>query len=147
MRGLVLATALLLAAAAAAHAEDAVPDLKGTWMGKGKSVIFGQNRYHPGAQSYGDQPRVRDIEVTHVVEGQDGRLAWGHSASSTADTREPFVWAITGDNKSIIGADTDGHFRITLLATDRIEKCYVHDGASPSRSIVATCYTMERTKK
>jgi hypothetical protein len=146
MKRAVTVLLLLAAAGAAAHAQDAVPDLKGTWTGKGKSIVFGSNAYHPGAQGTADPPRVRDIEATHVVEGQDGRLAWGHSSTTVADTKEPFAWAIASDNKSIVGADMDGYFRITLISADRMEKCYVHNGKSPSRSVVATCYTMDRVK-
>ena len=111
MRALVLALALLSAAATAAHAQDAIPDLKGTWTGKGKAAVLGNNPHHPGAQTPDDAPRLRDIEATHIVEGQDGRLAWGRSSSTAADTKEPFVWAIASDNKSIVGADHDGYFR------------------------------------
>jgi hypothetical protein len=89
---------------------------------------------------------VRDIEATHTVEGQEGRLAWGRSSSAVADTKEPFAWAIASDNKTIVGADMDGYFRITLVGPDRMEKCYAHNGTSQSRSIVATCYTMDRVK-
>jgi hypothetical protein len=31
---------------------------------------------------------ARDIEATHTVEGQDGRVAWGRSSSAVADTKE-----------------------------------------------------------
>ena len=128
-------------------AQDAVPDLKGTWTGKGKSIVFGSHAHHPGKQTIAGAPRVRDIETTHVVEGQDGRLLWGRSSSTAADTKEPFAWAIASDNKSIVGADMDGYFRITLTAPDRMEKCYVHNGVGPTRSIVATCYVMERVRR
>ena len=94
-----------------------------------------------------DSPPTRDIEMTLLVEGQDGRLAWGRSSSANADTKEPFAWAMSSDNKSIIGSDTDGSFRITHLAPDRMEKCYTHNGLSPSKSIVAGCYQMERVRK
>ena len=146
MRSLVIALALLGAAATTARAQDAVPDLKGTWSGKGKAIVFGTNLHHPGAQA-ADAPRVRDIEATHVVEGQDGRVAWGRSSSAVADTKEPFAWAISSDNKSIVGADMDGYFRITLISPDRMEKCYVHNGTSPTHSVVATCYMMDRLKR
>ena len=76
---------------------------------------------------------MRDIDVSYVVDGQEGRLAWGRSSSTIANTNEPFAWAISADNKSIVGADRDGYFRITLLAPDRMDKCYVHNGTSPSR--------------
>ena len=129
------------------NAQDAVPDLKGTWTGKGKSIVFGSHAHHPGKQTIASAPRVREIETTHVVEGQDGRLLWGRSSSTTADTKEPFAWAIASDNKSIVGADMDGYFRITLLSPDRMERCYAHNAARPSRSIVATCQIMDRVKQ
>ena len=78
------ALALLPAAATVAAAQDGVPDLKGTWSGKGKSIVFGHNPHHPGSQSTDNPPRVRDIDVTYIVDGQDGRLAWGRSASTIA---------------------------------------------------------------
>jgi hypothetical protein len=147
MRYLVFALALLGGATAVAHAQDAVPDLKGTWTGKGKSVVFGTNSYHPGSQTTGDPPRVRDIDATYIVEGQDGRVAWGHSSSTVAATKEPFSWAIASDNKTVVGADIDGYFHIILLSPDRMEKCYTQNGASPSKAIVAACYMMDRVKR
>jgi hypothetical protein len=147
MRGLVLALALLGTTAMSARAQDAIPDLKGTWTGKGKSIVFGTHPHHPGSQTANDPPRVRDIEATHTVEGQEGRLAWGRSSSAVADTKEPFAWAIASDNKTIVGADMDGYFRITLISPDRMEKCYAHNGTSPTRSVVATCYVMDRAKR
>ena len=147
MKSLVCALMLVGAAATAAYAQDAIPDLKGTWTGKGKSIVFGTNLYHPGSQTAQEPPRVRDIEATHTVEGQEGRVAWGHSSSTVADTKEPFAWAIASDNKSIVGADMDGYFRITLISPDSMEKCYVHNGTGPTHSVVATCYVMNRVKK
>lgn len=146
MRPLILVMALLGFVASVARAQDAaVPDLRGTWTGKGKAIVLGTNAHHPGKKAA--PPRVRDVTATHIVEGQEGRVAWGRSSTAVADQKEPFVWALTNDNRSIIGADLDGYFRITLITPDRIEKCYVHNGTSPSRSVVATCYLMDRVKK
>ena len=147
MRQLIFALMLLGTAATVASAQDAIPDLKGTWSGKGKAVVFGNNAHHPGSQTVADPPRVREIEATYVVEGQDGRVAWGRSSSVVANTQEPFAWAIASDNKTILGADMDGYFNITLLSSDRIEKCYTQNGTSPSGSIVAACYEMDRVKR
>jgi hypothetical protein len=147
MRCFIFALALLGAAVTATQAEDAIPDLKGTWSGKGKSIVFGSNAHHSGSQTITDPPRVRDIEATHVVDGQDGRLVWGRSSSAAADTKEPFAWAIASDNKTIVGADMDGYFRITLISPDRMEKCYTHNATSPSKSIAATCYMMDRVNR
>src|SRR5712692_11428950 len=101
MRCFVFALALLGAAATAAPAQDAIPDLKGTWSGKGKSIVFGSHPHHPGSQTAADPPRVRDIEATYIVEGQEGRLAWGRSSSAVANTQEPFAWAIASSSAPI----------------------------------------------
>jgi len=143
----VFALAILGAVVMPVRAQDAIPDLKGTWTGKGKSIVFGNNAHHAGKQTIANPPRVRDIEAIYVVEGQDGRLVWGRSSSAAANTKEPFAWAIASDNKSIVGADMDGYFRITLLSPDRMEKCYAQNAARPSRSIVASCQIMERAKQ
>ena len=120
MRHLVFALALLGATATGAQAQTAIPDLKGTWSGKGKSIVFGSHAHHPGSQTPNDPPRVRDIEATYVVEGQDGRLVWGRSASAVADTKEPFAWAISSDNKTIVGAPAPVcGARISPALTDR----------------------------
>ena len=136
----------LLSLTAAAQAQDGIPDLKGTWSGKGKSVIFGNDQYHPGQQTTNEPPRVGEIEVIYTVGGQDGRLVWGHASSSAADTKEPFAWAIASDNKTILGSDSDGSYLITVLGPDRMEKCYTHNGLSPSHSIVAACQIVERKR-
>ena len=67
-------------------------------------IIFGGHAHHPGVS--GDSPpRVRDIEMTLLVEGQDGRLAWGRSSSANADTKEPFAWAMSS---AILAPSADG---------------------------------------
>ncbi len=146
MRRFVLISVLLGATAVTAQARNSIPDLKGTWTGKGKSIVFGHNPHHPGQQTVADAPRVHEIETTYVVKGQDGRVAWRHSSSTAAPTNESFACAIASDNRSIVGADMDGYFRVTLLSRDRIEKCYVQNAATPSTSIVAACFDMVRKR-
>ena len=79
--------------------------------------------------------------------GQDGRLIWGTTSAGNNDVKEPFAWAVTADNKTIIGADTDGYYRITLLSPDQMEKCYVQNAASSRQAIVATCFVMSRVNQ
>jgi len=55
---------------------------------------------------------LRDLEVTHTVAGQDGPLIWGTTSSANNDSKEPFAWPLSQDNKTIVGADTDGYYRI-----------------------------------
>jgi hypothetical protein len=145
MKHLALALALVCTAAAA-NAQNAIPDIKGTWTGKDKSIVYGTNPHHPGAPPAASTPRVRDFEFTFVVDGQDGRLAWGHSFSKVATTNESFAWAISLDGKTIVGADTDGYYHLSVLSADRMETCYAHAGISPTQSIVATCFILNRMK-
>ena len=74
MMPLFLALILSGAITTTARAQD-ILDLKGTWLGKGKSIVFVSNAHHGGSQTPTDPPRVREIEVTHVVEGQEGNVA------------------------------------------------------------------------
>src|SRR5260370_8689351 len=100
--------ALILAvvgAATAARAQDAIPDLRGTWSGKGKVIIFGGHAHHPGVRP-DSPPTVRDIGMTLLVEGQDGRLACGRSSSANADPNEPFPLAISPDTTSPLAPNT-----------------------------------------
>src|SRR5687768_3111387 len=84
--------------AATVQAQSPAPDLRGNWTMKGKSLVYGANQHHPGPPAAVPPPRVRDAEFTMVVEGQEGRLAWGHNFSKVApDNKEPFAWAITAD--------------------------------------------------
>ena len=145
MKTLVLASAVLLGVLPA-HAQSAAPDLKGTWNGKGKSVVYGTNPHHPGAAPNEATPRLLEFDFNFVVTGQEGKLAWGYSLSSIAATREPFAWSIASDGKTIVGSDTDGSFRATLVSADRMELCYTHSGLSPSKSIIATCEMYDRRK-
>ena len=147
MRFGVIALALI-GFATAAEAQTAPPDLLGSWTMKGQSIVYGANQHHPSTAAVTAPPRVRDAEFTMVVEGQNGRLVWGYHFSKVApDSREPFAWAITADGKTIIGADTDGYYNITVQSADRMEICYVHAGLSPSKSIVATCAMTQREKR
>jgi hypothetical protein len=140
-----LTLALLLAGIVSATAESAAPNLKGTWIGTFKSLVYGNNPHHPGAESLADPPRVREVKFTFEVEGQDGRLLWGKSWSSP-DRKEPFAFAMSEDRKTIVGTDTDGQFLLKLLSANRMELCYTHTYLSPTQSMVATCGNIDRMK-
>jgi hypothetical protein len=87
----------------------------------------------------------RDGHAGARVEGQDGNLLWGKTWISDGP-KDPFAWAIAPDGKTIVGSDSDGSHFLTLLSADRMERCYTHDGTSPSQSIVATCGVIERVR-
>jgi hypothetical protein len=137
---------IVMGFSAAAAAQNAIPDLKGTWTGKGQSVVYGSNQHHPGGQA-GDTPRVQEIEFSFVVTGQEGRGAWGYNLSSVAQTREPFAWSLSTNGRTAIGADTDGYYQITLESADLMELCYAHNRLSPSGSIVTSCALYKRVQR
>jgi hypothetical protein len=147
MRGVFALTttmALIAGATIAAFGQNAVPSLKGTWKGNGKILLYGTTEHLSGSAK---DPVVRDLEVTHTVTGQDGRLIWGTTSSTSNDSKEPFAWALQADGKTIVGADTDGYYQVTILSPDQIEKCYAQSGTSPRQAIVATCFVMSRVSE
>ena len=144
---LALMFVLAIGVPAGAFAQDAAPDLVGTWVGTGKSVVFGQNKFHPGSETPASPPRIRELDYTMEITGQDGRLFWGEAWSSASpEVRDTLALALTADGKTIVGADNDGAHYMTLVSPDRIERCYAHPGTSPSGSIVAACGFYERVK-
>jgi hypothetical protein len=143
MRNLTAAVAMMVFVPLAAAAQDAVPTLKGTWQGTGKILLYGSTEHLSGSPG---TAVVRDLRVSHTVEGQDGRLMWGTTSSANNDSKEPFAWAMSSDNKTILGADTDGYYLITVVSADRIEKCYAQNKLGARQAIVAACFMMDRVK-
>jgi hypothetical protein len=138
----IIAFALAMAIPVTGAAQE-IPDLIGTWTGTFKTLVYGTNAFHPGNEKATDPPRVREIAVTLEVEGQDGQLAWGKGWVGDGP-KDPFAWAIGADGKTIVGSDADGSHFMTVVEPNRIERCYTHNGAGPSGSIVATCGVIER---
>lgn len=122
-----------------------MPDLKGTWSGQWKSVVYGNNLHHPGRETIADAPRVREITFTFDIQGNEGRLFWGQHWSNPT-LKEQFAAVIMPDGKTVVGSDTDGSFSGSFTAPDRIELCYTHTALSPSKSIVAGCGTAQRSR-
>lgn len=118
MKTLPVAAIALLASGAAAAAQT-IPDLKGTWSGQWKSVVYGHNPHHPGRETLAKPPRVREVTFTFEIEGQDGRLVWGKSWSNPG-RKDPFAAYVAPDGKTIVGSDTDGSLSLSIgSATDR----------------------------
>ena len=145
MRTSALSATLLFGCLAAAQAQQAVPDLTGAWSGVARSIVRGSGWHHPGTETIEDPPRLREVRFTYTVERQDGALLWG--TTSSPSYREPFAWALSRDNRTVYGADTDGHYRLTILSANQMELCYTHSALSPSKSIVASCFLLDRVAR
>jgi hypothetical protein len=86
MKRSIAVAAMLFVMPVAAGAKDAIPSLKGTWRGTDKILLFGTTEHLSGSPQ---NAVVRDLEVTHTVTGQDGRLIWGTTSSANNDSKEP----------------------------------------------------------
>jgi len=72
-----LPSAILLAAVlvSPAGAQDAVPDLKGTWSGVARSVVVGSGYHHPGTETDKEPPRIREVRFTYTVRYGEWQLS------------------------------------------------------------------------
>jgi hypothetical protein len=71
---------MLMALASPAAADNAIPDLLGTWKGESQSIVLGGSPHHPGQQA--DQPRLTSVAFTLVIDKQDGRRFSGTFSSA-----------------------------------------------------------------
>ena len=101
---------------------------RGHLVGKGKVDRLRQQRSSSRLTSHFQFTARSRLRVHFRNRCQEGRLAWGHSLSTVASTNEPFAWAISADNKSVVGADTDGYFQMTVMSPGRIEMYHSHNG-------------------
>ena len=133
----ILAAAVLTAlASASAAAQNAVPDLVGTWTGTSESIVLtAGNPHHPGKAK---GPRLSNVPFTLVIEKQDGRRFYG--TFSSAKQKETVI-AVIGRNGTIYMVDDDGYNFGTVLAPNRMELCYMKQ--SP-RGRVASCTEMAK---
>ena len=116
--------ALLLAGTSAA--QTAPPDLRGTWKGESESIVFGGgNSHHPAAKA--NEPQLRSVAFTLVIDKQDGRRFSGTFSSSRGSEK---VVAVVARNGTIYMADDDGYTTGTMLAPNRMELCYLRTSAS-----------------
>jgi hypothetical protein len=116
----ILALAALIAANAAA-AQTSVPDLRGTWKGESETVVVGAgNTHHPATAA--EEPELRSVAFTLTIDKQEGRRLSGIFSSPRGSYRVVAVVSRTG---TIFLADVEGYSSATMLASDRMELCYL----------------------
>jgi hypothetical protein len=115
-----------------ATAQTTVPDLRGTWKGDSETIVLGGgNPHHPAGQA--NQPELRTVQFTLVVDKQDGRRFSGTFSSARSSEK---VIAVISRNGTILLADDEGYTHGTLLAPNRLELCYLHVS---SAARIASC--------
>jgi len=126
------------ALSAAAAAETAVADMRGTWTGESQSIVMGVGGHHPGDKA--GEPRFTSVAFTLVIDKQDGnRFSGTFSSAQHSET----VVAVVSRAGTIYMADDDGYNSGTMLAPDQMEICYLH--ASAERQI-ASCTDLTKQK-
>ena len=133
MRRTIVAAALFLGATAGALAQDTVPNFVGTWWGEFEVAVMGR--------SAGADPQIEKVTITYDLTGQNDRLLWGTVSSDGAGGKRPIVLAFSFNNGTLIGSDTAGFHRITVISPTRMESCFTDNG---SGSIAATCGILDR---
>jgi hypothetical protein len=117
----IAALAMLTAATSAAAQNAPPPDLRGTWKGDSESIILGGgNAHHSGTAA--DEPELRTVSFTLVIDKQDGRRFSGTFTSARGGTK---IVAVISRSGTIFLADVEGFSNGTMLASDRMELCYL----------------------
>jgi len=127
-----IVTLAALTAAAAAQAQTAIPDLRGTWKGESETIILGQGNPHHAAPTPA-APRLNSVAFTLTIDRQDGRRVSGMFASPRGSEA---VIAVISRGGAIYMVDDDGYSVATMLAPNRMEICYMMQ--SPA-SRIASC--------
>jgi hypothetical protein len=127
---------MLVALATPAAADNAVPDLRGTWKGESQSIVLGGTPHHPKQQA--NEPRLTSVPFTLVIDKQDGRRFSGTFSSAR---HSETVIAVISRSGTIYMVDDDGYDVATMLTPDRMEICYLH---LSSASRIASCTELSR---
>ena len=127
----------VIAITPAALAQDAIPDLKGVWSGKGTGGVVAGNLGH---QEASNEPRFKDTSVTWTItiDQQQGPGLIGSWASP--NKKEELIGVIRPDNKPVLFVDPDTFFSGMLRSENEMEACLQENG----ESLVATCYVFKR---
>jgi len=124
--------ALATVSAVPLAAQNAFPDLRGTWKGESESIVLGGgNPHHPATRP--NEPELRSVAFTLTIDKQDGRRLSG-TFSSPRSTEK--VLAAISRSGAIYLVDDEGYSVGTMLAPNRMELCYMHVSAA---SRIASC--------
>ena len=139
-----LGVAVAVGSGPAAAQTPPVIDLKGTWKGKGEGILEGATVHSPGhaqAQPAGKY-RLRAIDFTFKVEGQEGRRFWGTVTSEhAADTR--WIGSVSPDGKWIYVVGHSGFGDASIVDGDTFQMCF--RDVKPTLAIVG-CSEVKRQK-
>src|SRR3954466_6167776 len=138
---------LVAALSPAAIAQQAYPDLKGTWTGPGQSVTQGKTDHWPDAGAA--KPDFRKGSWTLIIDQQEGNLLTGSHGLTEGTRHDPVLGVIRADQKAILMVDDDGSFFTlltgpdTLDGPDTLEMCHTEVAAA---SMLVGCRQLTRQR-
>ena len=122
--------------AGAAQAQD-IPDLTGTWTGRGIGVAIGPNPHASGTTG----TTFPEVDFTVVIERQQDRRFVGSIASG--ERKEVIAGVIAPDLDEGVMVDEDGYYDFEIDDANTLELCYQHN--TPD-SRLAACYRLTRSE-
>jgi hypothetical protein len=136
MKLLLAAAFVAVGAFTSAFAQDAVPDLKGTW-----TVTFEAVGFRKPAADGTPTHYARTIEGSFSIDWQDGARVAGREIEQTSSSERPLVQGeqiagvIGWDNATLHLVDDNGFHDCRIQSPDRMECTYRH--VLPERSDAA----------
>lgn len=119
-----------------ASAQDAWPDLLGTWTAKSRAIVTAASG-HYGTAGAGSEPRFASADLVIEITKQDqGRYI---GTITSGGHKEDKLMVVAEDRKSLRTADTDGNSVGRILDTNSFELCYAQNNPS-----IATCAVFHR---
>jgi hypothetical protein len=129
-----------------AAAADAVPIIKGKWVGKTHTIVAGVAPHWPANRGTFEKPGLFEKDLAIEVTGQEGRRFWGMQTISGGgeETKEPMIGQLTGkDNKTVVLVDADGYLDGQLVDENTMSFCYKQAGGKTESSVVS-CSELKR---
>jgi hypothetical protein len=145
---IVCGLALAAAIAAPALAADAIPDIKGKWVGKTHTIVAGMPLHWPSNRGTFDKPGLFEKDLEIDIVGQTDNRFWGNQifTGNGERTEEPMIGELTGANyRTLILVDTDGYLNGQLIDNDTISFCYTQAGGKTETSVVS-CTQIKRAR-
>ncbi|WP_300160916.1 hypothetical protein [Solidesulfovibrio sp.] len=136
-RYVIAVVAIMLLWASGAAAQNALPQLVGTWRGQSE-VLLGTSNFS-----------TQDVEF--VILKQQGHLFTGVKRyvkePERIKTEETFTGVILNDARMIAFSDSDTGYNFAIMTgPDRLEIAYVHDGLGKKQPSMACFLALTRQK-
>jgi hypothetical protein len=126
-------------------AAQSVPDLKGVWAGKAKTIVSGVMRHNSAAMpsTPAGSHRLAELTYTLTIEGQQDSRFWGTFASPAMS--EAFIGIIAPDGKRIRMSQMNGGvFDGFMVDNNSFEVLFTQSKGDGTAAVGTTVYTRQK---